>query len=127
MTDLRAIATPASFILGAVALISGIGHWVAVTITAFSERGGYDARLGMLLVIGILPVACGAAMMVGANVASDRPSLGLGIIALASSLFALVLVALWPGLTKGPGGSTVGTAIGIVAFGAEAVVAWFAR
>jgi len=125
--QLQGAAVMMAYVLGAVAFISGIAHWVAVTMVAYGEGRGYDARLGNLLVIGIIPVVCGAAAVAGAMMASNNPRLGFGLAAAASGLMALVLVLLLPGLTKGPGGSTMGTVIGIIGYAAGASLAFMAR
>lgn len=127
MPEIADIARNAGFGLGAIAAVSGVAHWIAVTVTAVSEHRGYDARLGNLLVIGLLPVGLGIAMVAGSAWASSDRAAGLTLIAAAAGLFTLVLVVLWPGLSTGPNGSAPGTAAGIAGFAALAVLAWVAR
>ncbi len=109
------------------ALLSGVGHWIAVTMVAFGERGGFDARLARLLAIGFLPVGCGAVMLYGAWRVGADTAVGLGIASLASGIMAATLIALWQSLSTGPNGSAIGTGIGIALFAAESVAAWFVR
>ena len=127
MPELADVARTAGFGLGAVAAVAGLAHQIAVTMVAYSERGGYDLRLATLLAIGILPITLGIAMVWGAAVAAEEPMQGFTIVAGASGLFSLVIIILWPGLTTGPSGSLAGTAIGLVAFAAETVLAWLSR
>ncbi len=127
MASLAGVAATAAIILGGIALVSGIGHWVAVTTKAVAEGRGYDVRLADMLAIGFLPVSLGAAMIGGGWLAGHDPRLGLTVAASAATLFTLVLLLLWPALTTGPEGSLPGTALGLAAFAAEAVLAWLAR
>lgn len=121
--DALRVGIVAAFILGGVALVSGLGHWVAVTTKAIAEERGYDVRLADMLAIGFLPVLAGGVMLLGAG--RGGPG-GLRLAGTASAVFSIIIVALWPALTTGPEGSKPGTAIGLVGFVAEAILAWWA-
>jgi hypothetical protein len=127
MPGLRGVATAAALLLGSLAALGGIGHWIAVTIKAFSEGRGYDVRLGDMLAIGFLPFILGAAMVAGAALAGRDPATGMALAAISSGLLAIVLVVLWRTIFTGPEGSVAGGTLVVVAFMAEAVVAWLAR
>ncbi len=121
--DAVRIGIVAAFLLGAVAALSGVAHWVAVTTKAVAEDRGYDVRLADMLAIGFLPVTAGAVMLLGAWRGGAG---GLRLAGTASALLAILLIVLWPALTTGPEGSKPGTAVGLAAFAAEAVLAWWA-
>lgn len=125
--DLRSTAIGAAFLLGAVAFVAGLGHWVAVTVKAMSEDRGYDLRLADMLAIGFLPVGLGAMMLWGAWLAQRGDPFGLTLAALGATVFSLVIVVLWPGLTAPPEGSMIGTALGLVGFVATVVLNWMAK
>lgn len=112
-----------AFVMGGVALVAGLGHWVAVTTKAVAEGRGYDIRLADMLAIGVLPVAAGLVMLLGAwRGGAD----GLRVSGIGSGAFSLVIVLLWPALTAPPEGSTWGTAVGLVGFAGETLLAWWA-
>ena len=120
-------AITGAWLAGGVALVAGIGHWVASATVAFGERGGLDARFGMMLLIGLLPAGAGALMLYGAWKAGGDASAGLTVVAVAGAVFTASLIALFPKLSAPPNGSAWGTAVGLAGFAAESVLAWMAR
>ncbi|GAA4552987.1 hypothetical protein [Pseudonocardia xishanensis] len=110
-----AIALPTALV-GLTAAVPAVMHLVAVTVVAVTQRGGYDARLAELLVIGTTVLVIGLVVLgaVPALLRGERRVLRRA--ALASGLYGLI------GILMVPVDPPFAGAIAI--FGGYALVAW---
>jgi hypothetical protein len=87
-TGAKPIALPVlAFGLGALTAVSGTLHMVSVIQVAYSDRGGYDARLAELLWIGWTSLVCGLLMLFSCGALRRGLRIGYAVSCGAAAVF----------------------------------------